>query len=181
MVDTLTHTNGHAVSPRLPTIMLSSGYTVALRRQPADVMQRIMVRAEEEYAKDNPKPHPPTQKMETAPGEFHEIPKAHDPEYQATLNAWQEEVNHRATEKLLTLANKVALVFAVDTEQLKELRETYAEIGVDLPEDDRIAWLNYVIAPTIEDQARLFEEVYGKGLPTEAQVALHRLFFPGGT
>jgi hypothetical protein len=67
----------------------------------------------------------------------------------------------------------------VDAEKLKELRDTYAALGMELPENDRAVYLGYILAPTLADQGRLFEEVYGKGMPTEGQVALHRAMFPG--
>lgn len=170
-------TNGHA--PPLsgaPTITLSSGITIGLRRQPADVMPKAQASAQKALA--DKKPQPPAQSMETEPGVFRDIPNEHDPAYQKALAAWQNEVNSLTSQKLLTLMERAALVFEVDHVRLAELRETYALLDMDLPEDDRSAYLAYVIAPTHEDQARLFEEVYGRGLPQEAQVALHRRMFP---
>jgi len=177
IADELRAANGHAVAPNLPRITLSSGYTVALRRQPADVMPKAQARAEAELQES--KPTPPTQKLETAPGEFHEVEQRTDPDYLAALDLWQQQVNMKTTEKLLLILQRIALVYTIDQERLQELRGTYELLGIDLPSDDRAAWLGYVLAPTTDDQARLFEEVYGKGLPTEAQVALHRHLFPG--
>ena len=125
------------------------------------------------------KPAPPTQNLETEPGVFRDIPNEHAPDYQAALEAWQNKVNSLTSQKLLTLMERVGLVFEVDADRLATLRETYALLDMELPADDRSAYLAYVIAPTHEDQSRLFEEVYGRGLPLEAQVALHRRMFPG--
>jgi len=140
-------------------------------------MPKAQARAEAELQES--KPTPPTQKLETAPGEFHEVEQRTDPDYLAALDLWQQQVNMKTTEKLLLILQRIALVYTIDQERLQELRGTYELLGIDLPSDDRAAWLGYVLAPTTDDQARLFEEVYGKGLPTEAQDALHRHLFPG--
>jgi len=177
ITDELRAVNGHASSaPTLPRITLSSGYSVGLRRQPADIMPKAQAAAEAELAGD--KPAIPTQRLQTAPDVWHEIDNPNDADYQAELDAWQAQVNLKTTEKLLTIMQRIALVYEVDQARLADLRETYAILGIELPDDDRAAWLGYVLAPTQEDQAHLFMEVYGKGMPTEAQVMLQRHLFP---
>lgn len=181
ITDEVRATNGHASSkqpvPALPTITLSSGYTISLRRQPADAIPKAQAAAQHEL--ESSKPSPPLQHIETGPDEFRDIENESDPDYQQTLRSWRAEVAALSSQKLLLLMLRLALVFEVDQERLSETRETYASLGMELPEDDRAAYLSYVLAPTHHDQARLFEEVYGRGLPTEAQVALHRRMFPG--
>ncbi len=170
--------NGHsAPSARMPTITLSSGITVRLNRQPADVMPKAQAAAQRALA--DVKPVAPSQSVETEPGVFRDIANEHDPAYQAALMEWNGKVNSLTSQKLLTLMERIGIVFEVDHARLTDMRETYALLDMDLPADDRSAYLAYVIAPTHDDQARLFEEVYGKGLPQEAQVALHRRMFPG--
>lgn len=173
-------TNGHAkgrAAVELPTITLSSGYTIGLRRQPMDAMPKAQAAAQHEL--EESKPRPPMQHIETGPGEFHDIENESDPTYQEELLSWRAEVAVLSSQKLLLLMQRLALVFDIDQERLRDTRETYAALGMELPSDDRAAYLSYVLAPTHADQARLFEEVYGRGLPTEAQVALHRRMFPG--
>lgn len=170
-------TNGHATTPRMPTITLSSGYTIGVNRQPGDVLAKAKAAAQHEL--ESERPPVPTQNLETEPGVFRDIPNEHDPAYQQALAAWNTRVAGRTSQKLLTLMERIGLVFDVDTERLRALRESYALLGMELPEDDRSAYLGYVLAPTNEDQARLFMEVFGRGLPQEAQVALHRRMFPG--
>lgn len=178
ITDELRATNGHASGrAELPTITLSSGHTVALRRQPGDIWAKVRAAAQQEL--ESARPTPPTQRMETEPGVFRDIPNEQHPDYLEAHVTWEAHVNERMTEKLLKLMQKIALVFTVDVEALRTLRAEYADLGIALPDDDRIAYLSYVIAPTQEDQARLFMEVYGKALPNEAQVALHRRMFPG--
>lgn len=161
----------------LPTLTLRSGHTVRVRHQPADTLPRLQARAQQELATD--KPVPPTQRLETAPNEWREIPNEQDADYRAALVVWEARVSALAGEKATKLLMKLGLVMDVDEDALKHLRADYDELGLDLPEDDRTAWLNYVVAPTRDDQARLFEEIFGKALPVEAQVALHRRMFPG--
>jgi len=170
-------TNGHSAPAAMPTITLSSGMKVGLRRQPADAMAKAQAAAQSELAES--KPAIPTQRLETEPEVWREIPNEADPDYRAALLAWNAEVAALTSQKLLLLMERFALVFEIDQQKLAEVREAYAIIGVELPENDRSAYLGYVLAPTNEDQGRLFMEVYGRGLPTEAQVALHRRMFPG--
>lgn len=176
ITEELIKSNGHAKAAG-NTITLSSGITIRLNRQPADVMPKAQAAAQR--ALEDSKPAMPTQSMETEPGVFRDIPNPHDPDYQISLAAWQNEVAQLTSQKLLTIMERIGLAFEVDQDRLATLRETYALLDIELPEDDRSAYLAYVIAPTHEDQARLFEEVYGRGLPQEAQVALHRRMFPG--
>ena len=177
ITDELRQTNGHASRVEPNKITLSSGITVKLNRQPADVMTKAQASAQRALA--DSKPQPPTQSLETEPGVFREIPNEHDPAYLLALQTWQAEVNSLTSQKLLLIIERIGVEFTVDQERLKTLRETYAELDMELPEDDRAAYLAYVIAPAHEDQARLFEEIFGRGLPQEAQVALHRRMFPG--
>lgn len=176
ITDELRTTNGHATSHG-PTITLSSGITIGLRRQPADVMAKAQASAEKALAES--KPVVPAQSLETEPGVFRDIPNENDSVYQAALLAWQSKVKSLTSQKLLLIIERIGIVFEVDHMRLAELRETYALLDIELPENDRSAYLSYVIAPTHDDQARLFEEVFGRGLPQEAQVALHRAMFPG--
>ncbi len=175
ITEELIKSNGHAKASA-PTITLSSGYTIKLNRQPGDVMAKAQAAAEKEL--EDSRPPIPTQSMETEPGVFRDIPNEHTDEYLAALSDWRSQVASRTSQKLLMLMERVGLVFEVDQVRLSELRETYAALGIELPENDRSAYLGYVLAPTNEDQGRLFMEVYGRGLPQEAQVALHRRMFP---
>lgn len=178
ITDEVRATNGHAHGrAELPTITLSSGITIGLRRQPADAIPNAQAAATR--ALEGEKPVPPTQSLETEPGVFRDIPNEADPAYQQALIAWRAQVASLTSRKLLLLMQRLALVFEVDQERLAELRAAYHELDMPLPEDDRAAYLGHIIAPTHEDQARLFEEVYGRALPTEAQVKIHRAMFPG--
>lgn len=181
ITEELRSTNGHSggrTVVQTPTITLSSGIAVGLRRQPADAWANAQAAAQSELA--DSKPSPPTQSLETEPGVFRDIPNEHDPAYQLALDEWRSRVSGLMTEKLLRFMQKYALVFDIDHERLKELRAEYAEFGMtNMPEDDRIAYLSYIVAPTLDDQSHLFEEVFGRSLPQDQQVALHRAMFSG--
>lgn len=170
------HAGGRAVAD-MPTLTLSSGYTVGLRRQPGDAWAHAQAAAQAELA--DSKPQPPMQSLETEPGVFREIANEADPAYLLALGEWRGHVSSLMTQKLLLLMQKFALVFEVDQEKMAELRANYAELGMELPGNDRAVYLGYILAPTLADQAHLFEEIYGKGMPSEGQVALHRAMFPG--
>jgi len=177
ITEELIHVNGHAKPAQAQWITLSSGISVKLNRQPGDVMGKAQAAAERELEAD--RPAVPTQKMETEPNVWRDIPNEHNPEYQAALAEWRGRVSSATSQKLLLVMERIGLVFEVDQARLDDLRETYALLGIELPENDRSAYLGYVIAPTNDDQSRLFMEVFGRGLPQEAQVALHRRMFPG--
>lgn len=180
ITDELRATNGHSAGRAvadMPTITLSSGYTIGLRRQPGDAWAHAQAAAQAELAES--KPQPPVQSLETEPGVFREIANEAEPAYLLALSEWRGQVGNLMTQKLLLLMQRFALVFDVEQDKLNELRDAYAELGMSLPESDRAAYLGYILAPTLEDQSRLFEAVYSKGMPSEGQVALHRAMFPG--
>jgi hypothetical protein len=176
MTVTEVYTNGAAKQNAAQSITLSSGITIKLNRQPGDVMGKAQAAAERDLEAE--RPAVPTQSMETEPNVFRDIPNEHEPGYIAAMVEWRGKVASATSQKLLLIMERIGLVFEVDQARLAELRETYAMLGIDLPENDRSAYLGYVIAPTNEDQSRLFMEVFGRGLPQEAQVALHRRMFP---
>ena len=177
ITEELIKSNGAAKTVAAQSITLSSGITVKLNRQPGDIMGKAQAAAERDL--EDSRPAVPTQSMETEPGVFRDIPNEHNPEYIAAMSEWRTKVASATSQKLLVIMERIGLVFEVDQQRLADLRETYAMLGIELPENDRSAYLGYVIAPTNEDQSRLFMEVFGRGLPQEAQVALHRRMFPG--
>ena len=112
----------------MPSITLSSGIKIGLRRQPADAMAKAQAAAQAELAES--KPPIPTQRLETEPDVWREIPNEADPAYQSALLTWQAEVASLTSQKLLLLMERFALVFDVDQTKLAEAREAYAIIGV---------------------------------------------------
>lgn len=180
ITDEIRQTNGHHPKGRAvlqPGITLSSGYTVKVNRQPSDIWARAQAAAEADL--ESERPAIPTQPMETEPGVWKDIPNENDNAYGVAKAAWDARVATAFTEKLFNVMTQIALEFEVDEAKLTSLRGAYGAMGIELPLDDRAAWLSWVIAPTKDDQSTLFMETYSHGLPNEKQVALHRAMFPG--
>jgi hypothetical protein len=172
-------TNGHAkgrAAGERSGLDLPSGYRVIINRQPADIFTKVTAAARSELEAERPKP--PTQSLETEPDVFREIANESDPDYLAAQAQFERRVAMLAGAKLTQIMLEIGIEFEVDDKKLTKLRTVYRTTGVDLPDDDRMAWLTYVLAPAQEDMARIFVAVYGPGLPTEQQVAFQQAMFP---
>lgn len=163
-------------SATTPTVTLpGSGLTVKIRRQPGDMLKLIEASVRREM--DPLKPVIPTQKLEVGPGEFKDIEDANNPEYVAELAKHEALVQEKFAQKMLDVVVKVGIVDGPNKDELAVLRESYVALGIETPEDDRSFWVQFVIAPSAEDFSHLMFEIFGKSLPTEAQVAFHRSLF----
>jgi hypothetical protein len=161
---------------QLPTVTLpGSGLTVRIRRQPGDMLKLIEASVRRDI--EGKKPEPPTQRLEVGPGEFKEIEDLNNPEYIATLELHEAEFQEKFTEKMLDVIVKVGIVDGPVKEELDVLRETYNSLNIEIPENDRTFWVQFVLAPSAEDFSTLTFEIFGRSLPTEAQVAFHRTLF----
>jgi len=160
----------------LPTVTLpGSGMTVRIRRQPGDMLRLIEASARREY--EHERPQPPTQKLEVGPGEYKEIEDTNNEEFVASLEEFETKVQTLFSTKMLDVIVKVGIVDSYDVNELAELRKMYADMDIETPTDDRSFWVQFVVAPSAEDFATLTYEIFGKSLPTEAQVAFHRTLF----
>jgi hypothetical protein len=160
----------------LPTVTLpGSGMTVKIRRQPGDMLRLIEASARREC--ESERPQPPTQKLEVGPGEFKEIEDVNNEEYVANLEAFELKVQEIFSKKMLDVIVKVGIVETPDIAEVSTLRTLYSDLNIEIPEDDRTFWVQFVVAPSAEDFAHLTYEVFGRSLPTEAQVAFHRTLF----
>lgn len=155
-----------------------SGIEIRIRRIPHMAMQRVQIVVEEEM-KDS-KPKAPTMKVETAPGSFEYIPDENDSKYREELIAWNISLTEHLTEMYWDVILKAGIVYELTDEDKKEiaqLREVFERLQMKLPESDRMFWLRYIAAPTIEDYKTLLWECFGKSSPSEAQVTFHRILF----
>lgn len=160
----------------LPTVTLpGSGMTVRIRRQPGDMLRLIEASARREFQSE--RPQPPTQRLEVGPGEYKEIEDVNNEEYVALLEAFEARVQEAFSKKMLDVIVKVGLVDTPDIAELSTLRQLYSDMNIEIPEDDRAFWVQFVVAPSAEDFAHLTFEIFGRSLPTEAQVAFHRTLF----
>jgi hypothetical protein len=159
-----------------PTVTLpGSGMTVRIRRQPGDMLRLIEASARREC--EPRRPQPPTQRLEVGPGEYKEIEDVNNEEYVASVEAFETEVQELFSKKMLDVIVKVGLVDNPDIAELSTLRSLYSDMNIEIPEDDRTFWVQFMVAPSAEDFAHLTFEIFGRSLPTEAQVAFHRTLF----
>lgn len=160
----------------LPTVTLpGSGMTVRIRRQPGDMLRLIEASSRREF--ESERPQPPTQKLEVGPGEYKEIEDVNNEEYIAQVAVFENKVQEAFSRKMLDVIVKVGLVDTPDIAELSTLRQLYSDMNIEIPEDDRTFWVQFVVAPSAEDFAHLTFEIFGRSLPTEAQVAFHRTLF----
>lgn len=160
----------------LPTVTLpGSGLTVRIRRQPGDMLRLIEASARREF--ESERPEPPTQRLEVGPGEFKEIEDANNEEYLEKLNAFETKIQEAFSKKMLDVIVKLGIVENPDIAEISTLRQLYSDLNIEIPEDDRTFWVQFVVAPSAEDFAHLTFEIFGRSLPTEAQVAFHRTLF----
>lgn len=156
-----------------------SGAVLSVRRQPIDVLRRIQRISEERH----PKPIPPKVRVETGPNEFHEIDNANDKAYTESLSEWETRTTFSLGELLIQTLVKVAVIhdaqFMKYVEEAKEIQSFYNEIGLEVPADIFVFTMTYHIAKSSDDLNMLIFEVFGKSLPKEEQVALHRHLFQG--
>lgn len=156
-------------------LTLPSGAEIKIRRQPAEIIQRLTEKAESEFADSAPKP--PTQLVEIGPGQTREEANPTHPEYLAALQVHRATIQARMGQLMIDTMRKVAIITPTDTEAVAELRQNYAELGIELDPDDRKVWMDYLICPTQEDAAHLMFEIFGKSLPREGQIAMHKRLF----
>lgn len=101
--------------------------------------------------KKHPKPEPPTQEIEVLGVKQIEKNYSH-PDYPLAVKAWEEMIQELAGEVAL---RKVAMVQQLTDEQkalVSDLRQTSGDI-LDIPADDRLAWLlNFAIGDDADFQ-----------------------------
>jgi hypothetical protein len=163
-------------SSNVPTVTLpGSGLTVKVRRQPGDMLK--LVEASARRGMESIKPEIPTQRLEVGPNEFKDIEDINNPEYLEALAVYEAKVQEQFAKKMLDVVVKVGIIDTPNKNELESLRETYTMLEIETPPDDREFWVQFVVAPSAEDFSLLIFEIFGKSLPTEAQVAFHRTLF----
>jgi hypothetical protein len=163
-------------SSNVPTVTLpGSGLTVKIRRQPGDMLK--LVEASARRGMESIRPEIPTQRLEVGPNEFKDIEDINNPQYLEALAVYETKVQEQFAKKMLDVVVKVGIIDTPNKNELESLRETYTMLEIDTPPDDREFWVQFVVAPSAEDFSLLIFEIFGKSLPTEAQVAFHRTLF----
>lgn len=165
-----------ASNVQTPTVTLpGSGITVKVRRQPGDMLKLIEASCRRDM--ESEKPIVPVQRLEVAPKEFKDIEDVNNAEYVEQLAAYEQKVQDAFAKKMLDVVIRIGIIDSPDKKELIGLREMYATLGIDIPDDDREFWIQFIVAPSAEDFSTLVFEIFGKSLPSEVQVAFHRSLF----
>jgi len=158
------HTNGRKADR--PYFVSSAGYIIHYRYLSQETIPRLDVAVRLALAEE--KPQIPTQRLETGPGEWNEVPNPHNEKYQEALEAWEAQVQEEAGRRFLTLCEQYALIYEVDQEEVAALRAVQAVIGDPLDDlTDEQIFLWRIAMPTADDQMLLYGKLFG-GLTEEA-------------
>lgn len=148
---------------------------VTIRRQPAQIMEILRIKAEELVT--IPKPEVPKISVETAPNEFKLVDNPDDATYIEQMEQFQLVVVREYTELLWKSIAEIGVIDVVTEADVASLRAGYSRLGIEVPEDPKLFWLKYVAAPSTDDFSLLLYEVFGKSLPKEKQVAMYKRMF----
>lgn len=148
-----------------PSFVASSGYRIAYRHLAPETQARLLAAAERQLAET--RPALPTQRLETAPGEWRDVDNPHDPAYQSALAAWRTAVQARQGELFLRFCEDYALIYDIDADEVAALRAAHAAVGDPLDESDAAVFLWKIALPTPDDQMTLIGKLFG-GLTEEA-------------
>lgn len=148
------------------SFMTDTGYRLRYRTLAPETLPRLEAAARLALASE--KPAVPTQRLETAPGEFRDVENPHDEAYQEALEQWLAKVQADQGMRLLTLCEQYALIYEVDTAEVAAFRAVHAAIGVDLGDaTDAQIFLWQIVFPRPESQLDLIAKLFG-GLTEEA-------------
>jgi len=155
---------------RVPT----SGIEIDIRRQPAQLLDIIRGRVEDEMKSQ--RPDMPKQRVEISPGEYRDV-DAPDDDYEQRMVEFNTLVGHKFYERIWEVMADIGITTNPDTSELDALRATYAKYVAIVPNNDKLFWLQYVVAPGVDDFNTLLYEIFGKSLPSDRQVAFYRQLF----
>lgn len=162
------------MSELIPHVIKDTGTKILIKRvSPLLVM---------ELRKQFPEPLPPKQTVEVG-GETREEYNYADPDYSATLDAYQAEQEKRIRKLLL----KRGIVIPEDNttwqdEIEQKRREWLDDFGVELPRldsDDKVDWLGYCAIGTDEDYEELYRAILRRSQPTTEAIEAAKSGFPG--
>lgn len=187
MTDVLEQTNGRVKGravPALPQFTFpDSGITVGLRRFAPDTQDQI-ARA---LMRDHPAPPVPVvEGIERADGTFETEPNPADPDYQAALVAYLNQINTETSTKMFGLAMR-RIEVEVDQAAVDRYKEDMAAIGTPIPEtmddgtpwDDRTIYIRCICISSSYDLTAMLAYLQRRSLPTEAAVQEYLESFRG--
>lgn len=162
------HPKGRAVPPLPQFTFPDSGITVGLRRFAPDTQDQIT----RQLMRDRPAPPIPTvEGIEKTDGTFEMEPNPADPDYQAALSAYLQQINAEVSAKMFELALR-RIEVEVDQGTVDRYKEDMAAIGIDLDSDmdDRTIYIRCICISSTYDLTALLSYLQRRSLPTEAAV-----------
>lgn len=135
------------------TFTFSNGSQVGIIRMNPDLMR--------ELRRKFPPPEPPVEHTELG-----DEPNATSPAYLRALADYNEDMGDRTFQLCILRGVWVE----IDKEKLAQLREDARVVGLELPENDKITYVRYVLMSSAEDMRRLTQVVLGQIQPTEEEI-----------
>lgn len=170
---------GRAV-PAHPTITLpDSGITIAVRK----LSPMTMLSLDTAVRRDMPPPAVPRSIVDYGDGVTEIEPNPADPDYQAALAAYEQNVRLEAGKRFTRLVATYCLV-EWDSDAVAALRSGMAAIGSPLnAEDDTDAYIYVwqIACVSNQDITTLQNFIMGQSQPMEAAVQAHAATFPDAT
>lgn len=162
--------------PPLPTITLpDSGYTVEFRPIGPLTINEIG----KAVRKETPAPDAPRNTVTGLDGTEQTETNTADPAYQAALAAYESAVATEVGMRLMRLIARRIVMTPADVETAQQARADLAEIGVELPEDDRDVFLNHVLFAGTDDIMAIQSAFLRRSQPTEEAIQEKVADFPG--
>lgn len=158
--------SGREQARKRPSFISASGYVFQYRHLAPETLPRL--EAAVRIALAESKPAVPTQRVETGPDQWSDVPNPHDEAYQQALEQWEAAVREEQGRRFLTLCEQYALIYEIDQEEVDALRAVHRAIGDPLDDlSDAHIFLWRVALPTADDQMSLYGKLFG-GLTEEA-------------
>lgn len=163
--------------PVLPEVILhDSGYTVQIRSIGPTTLEALG----QAVRKSLPgKPEPPLNIVTGLDGQPSQEPNPADPDYEAALAVYEEQVQAEVGARLMELMRTYAVRYEVDPETLAEFRAAMQAAGVELEDDNREVWWKHFILNSQADAQQLVSAVLRQSGPTEEAIQEKVASFPG--
>ena len=153
--------------PALPTVDLTgSGYRVEFRPIGPLTVEEIRTAVR----KALPEPDPPMNTVQGLDGKDTQEPNTADPDYLRALAEHDITVNTEVGERLFRLIARRSIATPVDAEAVAQLRSDMADIGVELPKDDRDVFVRHILIGSNQDMTDLQNAILRRSQPTREAV-----------
>lgn len=171
------HIRGRAV-PELPTFVTSAGYTLHIRKLGPDRLPLIRQAAIRELY--DTCPAEPTERVQTGPDEWRDIPNPNQKDYLIAKAAWDDTVATLAGQKVMILLAEYVIADQEDPQAVADYKTLMAKIGIPIPdtETDREVWLWRMVATTQDDIRGLISLATSISIPSQEAIQAQKDSFP---